>query len=116
MTTSDKARSDHPQDDVGQAVNVVNVSGANWPGAQMRPRGRTMPTTPPGQHLSPRTARMIDAQSGEQLDHELGQRLTTAAQRKASIRATVDRANGGPLEREYLDHVFGHNLPGRGRA
>ena len=92
----------------GGQDQVVNVSGQRWPGAQMRPRGRTMPTTPPGQHLSPRTARMIDAQSGEQLDQDLGQRLTAAAQRKASVKATIDRADPmGEREEDYLRTVLG---------
>ncbi len=105
---NDIARSDFPKVGDGGQDHVVNVSGQRWPGAQMRPRGRTMPTTTPSQHLSPRTARMIDAQSGEQLDHELAGRLTTAAQRKASIKATIDRANPmGEREEEYLRPVLG---------
>ncbi len=51
---------------------------------------------------------MIDAQSGEQLDQDLGQRLTAAAQRKASVKATIDRADPmGEREEEYLRTVLG---------
>ena len=56
---------------------------------------------------------MITANSGEKLDADLAKGLTLAAQRRESIRRTVDQA---PAGREMLRHLFGLNLPGRDRA
>ena len=100
-------------DKVGDSeAEVDNVSGQPSAYTEMRPRGRTMPTTPPGQHLSPRTARMIDAQSGQRLDADLARSVARAAER-AALRKTIDNAH--PSERETLAHLFGFTL-GRDRA
>ena len=96
------------------ADDVFNVSGADWPGSHMLPRPRTSTPPRPGQHVSIRRQRVIDAQSGEKLDTELEEGLSLAAQRRLSIRRTVEQA--GPSERPMLRHIFGLNLPGRGRA
>lgn len=92
----------------GDEDQVVNTSGADWPGAEMRPRGRTMPTTPPGHPVASRTARMVDAQTGEALDRSL-QKATTSAARRAALRETVGQA--GPSDKPMLEHLFGLNLP-----
>ena len=111
---NDKARSDHRSgDNDGQ---VVNVSGYRWPGAEMRPRGRTMPTTPPGRPLRHRTPVEI---TGATTGPALGRFTEEAAAntvRHLSIEETVDAADAGPREQELLDHLFGLNLRGRDRA
>ncbi len=111
--TDDDTRDDFPA--VGEYDTLENVSGAPSPNTQIVRRPRTITPPPPGQHVSHRTARMIDATSGEKLDAELAEGLTLAAQRRLSIRRTVE---GGTSvsQREYEDHVFGLNRPGRGRA
>lgn len=101
---------------VGDEHQVVNVSGADWPGAQMLARDSSKITAPPpGRALSHRQPRLIDADSGQQLGLETEQAAAYAA-RHLSIEETVDRADAGQREQEYLDHVFGLNLRGRDRA
>ena len=95
------------------ADDVLNVSGAPWPGSRMVSRHRTITAPPPGQHMSPRRQGMINATSGETLDAELAKGLTAAAERRLSIRRAVDQA---PAGRETLRHLFGLNLPGVDRA
>ena len=95
------------------ADDALNVSGADWPGSQMVSRPRTITAPPPGQHVSSRTAKMIDADSGEKLDADLERGLTAAAQRHLTIRETVDQSH--PSARPMLRHLFGLNLPGRER-
>lgn len=53
----------------------------------------------------------VDAYSSEILDDRLTGDLTALAQRRASIKRAVDEA--APSDRPMLDHLFGHNLPGR---
>jgi hypothetical protein len=71
--------------------------------------------TPSGQHLSPRTARLITGRTGQALG-DLTEKATATAARRASIRWTVQSVTAGQREQEYLAHVFGLNLPGRDRA
>lgn len=96
------------------AESVVDVSGAPSPNTRMVPRPNTITAPPPSRALRHRRPIEVDAQSGEQLDHDLGQRLTAAAQSKASIKATVDQHPPG-LNKDLEMHVFGLNL-GRDRA
>jgi hypothetical protein len=94
-----------------------DISDDDWPGSHMLPRPRTITPPHPGQHLSPHTQRMIDAESGERLDAELAKGLTAAADstRHLSVRREhVDRSHQSV--RPMLEHIFGLNLPGRGRA
>lgn len=97
---------------VGEYDTVENVSGAPWPGSQVLSRPRTITPPRPGQHVSHRRPVEIDARSGEKLDAELAEGLTLAAQRRLSIRRTVEQA--GPSDRPMLEHLFGLNL-GRDR-
>jgi hypothetical protein len=83
-----------------------DISDDDWPGSHMLPR--------PGQHVSPRTQTMINAESGERLG-DLSERAAADAARHVSIRHEhVDQAH--PSARPMLRHVFGLNLPGRGPA
>lgn len=95
--------------------DVLNVSGARWPDAEMQARPRTITSPRPGQHVSHRTPVEIDAESGARLDAELAKGLTLAAERRLSVRRTVEAATSDS-QRAYEDHVFGLNLPGRDRA
>lgn len=109
-TTNDDANYDYADD----YDDVENVSGAPWPGSQMRLRPRTITPPRPGQHLSSRRQTMINAQSGEKLG-DLTERAAADSARHLSIRREhVDRAH--PSARPMLEHLFGLNLPGRGRA
>jgi hypothetical protein len=85
-------------------AEVVNTSGAHWPGAQVQARPRTITRPPPGRSLRPRTPVEIDAESGRALDENM-QKATMAAVRRASIKAAVDRA--APGERKHLAFLFG---------
>ena len=95
---------------------VVDVSGQRWPGVQMRPRDRAITPPPPGQHVSPRTARMINARTGQRLGEETERAAADATRRVATRTAlgkTIDAAH--PSERRTLAHLFGFTL-GRDRA
>ena len=63
--------------------------------------------------LRPRRQRVVDATSGQALGTET-ERATARSARKASIRRTVDRADAGQREDEYLRFVLG--VPRRDRA
>jgi hypothetical protein len=95
------------------ADDVLNVSGADWPGSQVVSRPRTITLPRPGRALSPRTQAMINAESGQRLGTRAERALSQAAG-KLSIAETVDRASVS--ERGMLRHIFGLNLPGRDRA
>jgi len=99
---------------VGDYDTVENVSGAPWDGALSTLRPRMITPPGPGQHVTPRTQRMIDAQSGERLDEKLERSLSVAARRHLQFGEAVDQAH--PSERPMLEHIFGLNLPGRDRA
>ena len=107
----DAARDTFPK--VGDYGQVEDVSGVHWDGALSTLRPGTITPPPPGQHLSPRTARMVDAQSSEKLDEKLSESLSAAA-RHLSIRKAVGQSH--PSARPMLEHIFGLNLPGRDRA
>jgi hypothetical protein len=110
-------RQDAPRDafpKVGDdEAEVVNTSGAHWPGSQMQARPRTITAPPPGRALSHRSPIEIDAESGQRLGTRTERALSQAAG-KLSIAETIDRASVS--ERGMLRHIFGLNLPGRGRA
>jgi hypothetical protein len=95
-------------------ADVENVSGQ--PSPYMQRVGRKGPTAPDlgGQNKSNRTPVEIDAESGQRLDAELAKGLTLAAERRLSVRRTVE-AGTSVSQRAYEDHVFGLNLPGRDR-
>jgi hypothetical protein len=97
------------------ADDVLNISGADWPGAEMVSRPRTSTAPPPGRSLSHRTPVEIGAETGRALDERLETSLSAAAQRRLSIRRTV-QAGTSVSQRAYEDHVFGLRLPGRDRA
>jgi hypothetical protein len=92
--------------------DILNVSGAPWPGSQMVRRPRTITPSRPGQHVSQRTQTMINAESGERLGTRIERALSQVAG-KLSIAESVEQA---PAGREMLRHLFGLNLPGRDRA
>jgi hypothetical protein len=99
---------------VGDYDTVQDVSGAPWPGAERALRGCAITPPPPGPSMSHRTAQMINAGTGQVLG-DLTERAAADAARHLSIRREhVDRAH--PSARPILEHLFGLNLPGRGRA
>jgi hypothetical protein len=112
MTKNNDAHDSFPT--VGDYDQVEDVSGAHWDGALSTLRPRMITPPPPGQHVSPRTQRMVDAQSGEKLDEKLERSLTRAARHLSIRRETVDQSH--PSARPMLEHLFGLNLPGRDRA
>lgn len=93
-------------------AEVVNTSGQPSPNMQTAPRG-----SHPAPYVSPRTVSHrvpveIDAETGQRLADSTEKALTAAAQRRISVRETVDASH--PSIR--LSHLFGLNLPGRDRA
>jgi hypothetical protein len=93
---------------------VVNVSGADWPGSQMVDRPRTITPPRPGQHVSRRTTTMINAETGQALGDLTERAAADSASHLAFRREHVDRAH--PSARPMLEHIFGLNLPERDRA
>lgn len=91
-------------------AGVVNVSGADWPGAEVVDRPRTITPPPPGRAVSRRTPIEINAETGQALG-EMTERAAARAARRFALCEIVDRAH--PSEREMLRHLFGLNLPGR---
>jgi hypothetical protein len=100
---------------VGDYDRVEDVSGAPWPGAETIARPRMITPPPPGQHVSPRTQRMVDAQSSEKLDEKLRESLSAAAQRRLQFGEAVNRIDD-PGERDHLAFLFGLPGPGRDRV
>lgn len=94
-------------------VQVVNASGAPSPNTETVRRPRTITAPPPGQHLSPRTPIEINAETGQALGEMTEKATANAARHLAFRREHVDRAH--PSARPMLEHIFGLNLPGRGR-
>jgi hypothetical protein len=94
-------------------AEVVNTSGTQWPGAQMRPRDRAITPPPPARALPHRSPMTIDAETGQALG-DLTERAASDAARHLSIRREmVDQSH--PSARPMLRHIFGIGLPGRDR-
>ena len=75
-------RSDFPK--VGDTEDqVVYVSGMPSPNTEMQARGSHPAADPGHHHLSPRQARLINAQSGETLDESMQRTTMMRAARKA---------------------------------
>lgn len=91
--------------DYGQ---VVNISGADWDGAQMRPRDRELVPQPEPGPLPHRRPRLIDGgESGQVLGD-----FTTSQVRHLAVRKAIDESH--PAVQPYLDYVFGIDYaPGR---
>lgn len=95
----------------GQDV-VDNASGAPSANTRRLPRDHAITPPPPARALRHRRPVM---QPGEALGKETEDSAARAA-KYLTVTETAARAGSGPLEQEYLDHVFGLNLPRRGRA
>jgi hypothetical protein len=105
-TTFPKVGSDEP--------DLVNVSGAPSPSTLAVHRAATTEDASLGGPKSNRRPIMINAQSGESLGMRLEGSLSRAAQQRLQIRQAVERAD--PSLHHYFAHIFGLNLPPRGRA
>lgn len=74
------------------ADDVLNVSGADWPGSQVVSRPRTIAKPRSGRALSPRTPVEIDAESGQRLGIRTERALSQAAGSSQSLRPSTGRA------------------------
>ena len=91
---------------IGDYAEVVNSSGQLSP-YTMEVERPDIPEAAPRPRPGRRAARMIDAQSGQQLGDET-EHATAYAANKASIKRTIDRACPmGQREEEYLRTVLG---------
>jgi hypothetical protein len=100
-----KTGSDGPQ--------VVAVSGEPSGNTERLPRDSSaVSAQPPGLPPGHREPIEIDAASGQRLG-DLTEHAAARAARYRSAREAAGRASTAPLDRVYLDHVFGSNLPGR---
>ena len=94
----------------GGQDQVDNASGQPSAYTELRPRDREITPPPPARALRHRRHVQIDAKtSGPALGRFTEQSAATAA-RHLSVKETAARAGTGPLEQEYLDHVFGLNI------
>lgn len=94
---------------------VVNTSAEPSPNTTtVRKRGvaTSAPVGGPTGHPAPAE---ISGYDGQALGDLTVQSVARAA-RHLTICETVDAAGAHPREQEYLDHLFGLNLPRRGRA
>jgi hypothetical protein len=87
---------------------VVNMSGAGWPGAQVRARDRAVAPQPEAGPLPHRRPILIDGgESGQVLGD-----FTTSQVRHLAVRKAIDESH--PAAQPMLDHVFGIGYaPGR---
>ncbi|SRR6266568_2857641 len=87
---ADDARNTFPK--VGDdSDRVVDTSGADWPGAEMAARPRTITQPRPGRALPHRRPTTIDAESGETL------RADTERGSSPGCSTPLNQGDGGPV-------------------
>ena len=110
-TYSAGTTSDFPKMPAG-GPEVVNASATPSSNTELVRKPVVATVAPTGPPLEHRTPEMIDGHTGQALG-DLTEQAAAGAARHLTITETVDRAGASPREQQYLDHIFGRNLPGR---
>ena len=96
----------------GGQDRVDNASGQPSANTTVVSKPVVATSAPPGPPPGHRTPVVISGHDGQALG-DLSEGALAGVTRHLTIRETVDAAGAHPREQEYLDFIFGRNLPGR---